>query len=103
MSYWTSVAITTREHAKVLAALKVWADEQERSAGFSHVDDGSIASDAWVIVGHVNHLDHDSLLDVIRETVWDAKWGFSDPVGVTVFSEEGAMWFTQLGDDGTWR
>jgi hypothetical protein len=102
VSYWTSVTVMSRDHDKLLAALQTWADEQERAGAFSRVDDKTLASDAWVIVGHVNHLDHDSLRAVIRETVWDPAWRYCEPVGLTFCDEAGAMWFTKLGEDGEW-
>jgi hypothetical protein len=104
VSYWTSVAITTRfNYGELLAALQSWAEERERAGAFSHVDDKTLASDAWVIVGHVNHLDHDSLRAAIRATVRDETWGYCEPVGVAFIDEEGGMWWQQLGEDGEWR
>lgn len=104
MSYETSVAVVARlRFDQILTALEEWAETHERAAGFSHVDDRSYASHAWVIVGHVNHLDHESLLAAIRDAAGYGQWGEFEPVGVLFCSEEGAIWNRQLGEDGTWR
>lgn len=106
MSYETSVAITTRIRThEILEALNTWAENHHRAAGFDQITSGSYASGAWVIVGHVNHLDQDSLLNSIRGAAGTPEWIGSvfDTVGVMFCTEDGVILTRQLGEDGVWR
>lgn len=102
MSYETSVAIIARlQHKEVLAAVKAWAEQQERAAGFGRVDDGFYASKAWVVVGHLNHGDYAALLATIRGAARQGGWGY-EPVGVMFCNEDGVMWTKLLNENGIW-